>query len=84
LACGEDEVVISVASKEVDLTIILLLPLVVFRAGALDAGLLLPRLPLHQAKARGEGPSWRDEELRNTEWLVGPPTSWNREGRTRF
>jgi hypothetical protein len=54
LACEEDEIIISVASEEVDLTVILLLPLVVFRAGVLDAGLLLPRLPLHHAKARGE------------------------------
>jgi hypothetical protein len=54
LACEEDEIVISMAFEEVNLTVVLLLPLVVFRAGVLDAGLLLPQLPLHHAKARGE------------------------------
>jgi hypothetical protein len=50
LACAEVGVVISVASEEVDLAVVLLLPLVIFRADSLDTG-LLPRLPLHHAKA---------------------------------
>jgi hypothetical protein len=45
LACAEDGVVISVAPEEVDLTVVLLLPLVVFWAGTLDANILLLCLP---------------------------------------
>jgi hypothetical protein len=40
-----------VASEEVDLVVVVLLPLVVFRADSVDTGLLLPRLPLYHAKA---------------------------------
>jgi hypothetical protein len=43
-----------VASEEVDLTVVLLLPLVVFRAGALDAGLLLPHLSYTMPKREVE------------------------------
>jgi hypothetical protein len=44
-----------VASEEVDLAVIvLLLSLFIFRAGTLDTGILLLRLPLHHAEARGE------------------------------
>jgi hypothetical protein len=39
-----------VALEEVDF-IVILLPLVIFRAGTLDASLLLPRLPLHHTEA---------------------------------
>jgi hypothetical protein len=40
----------SVALEEVNFTVILL-PLVIFRAGTLDAVLLLPCLPLHHTEA---------------------------------
>jgi hypothetical protein len=43
-----------VASEEVGLTIAVLLPLVVFRAGMLHTIVLLERHPLHHAEARGE------------------------------
>jgi hypothetical protein len=46
-AFKEDDLTISLASKEDDLTFILLLPLFVFRAGTLDTDIILPRLPLH-------------------------------------
>jgi hypothetical protein len=42
---------ISLASEEVDLTVVLL-PLFVFRADALDIGILLSCLPLHHAQKR--------------------------------
>jgi hypothetical protein len=51
LACAEGGVIISVASKEVDLAVVVLLPLIVFRAGVLDAFILLPCLPLHHVEA---------------------------------
>jgi hypothetical protein len=40
------------ASEVVELTVVLFLPLVVFGAGALDASILLPCLPLHHAEAQ--------------------------------
>jgi hypothetical protein len=51
LDCEEHVRIVSVASVEL---VVVLLPLFIFRADALHAVILLPRLSLHHAEARGE------------------------------